>query len=171
MPGKHAAPSRSHFYRDLAVFAGGTLIIGAVVYLGLTALAGSPSTTTTTTAPPTTTTTTAPPTTASTTTTSPTTTTIVLRPPAEVRVRVLNAIGVAGLAREVSDRLAALGYQMQTPDNYQPSLDQTRIWYAEGFEAEAFELAVEFPDARVERNPDLNIDADIVVVIGESYEA
>jgi hypothetical protein len=94
-----------------------------------------------------------------------------LRTPAEVRVQVLNAIGVPGLAGEVSAQLASLGYQTMTPGNYQPALAQSRVWYVVGFEAEAFELAAQFPDALVEAaSPDLAVNADIVVVLGESYE-
>jgi len=84
---------------------------------------------------------------------------------------VLNGVGVAGLAFEVSSELDDLGYQTLEPGNYEPVLSQSRVWYAAGFEAEAFELAAEFPDALVEQaSADLAIDADIVVVLGESYE-
>jgi hypothetical protein len=160
---------------------GGIVAVGIIVYLGLSALStteGSDTTTTitsaafsTTTAPLTTTTratTTTAATTAPTTTTS---TTVVLRAPAEIVVVVLNGVGVAGLASEVSSGLEDLGYQTLEPGNYEPVLSQSLILYAEGFEGEAFELAAEFPDAQVQRaTADNEGDADIVVVLGESYE-
>ncbi|HKX75626.1 MAG TPA: LytR C-terminal domain-containing protein [Acidimicrobiia bacterium] len=175
MAGKHAAPAGSNLYRDLLTMVGAIGVVAALVYLGLSALADSPTTTTSTTTPTTrpsvsttstvATTTTAPP------TTTTTETTLAMRPPGEVRVLVLNSIGVAGLAGQVSAHLADLGYDVLTPDNYSPPLEQSRVWYLPGFEAEAFHLASEFPDALIEQNPDLAVDADIVVVLGESYEA
>lgn len=181
MSGRHAAPDGSNFYRDLATMVGGIIVVAAVVYGLLWFFSGrddpSPSTTqaagvaspTTTGITPTTrpvsTPTTAP------TTLATTTTTIALRTPSEVRVLVLNAVGVAGLAAEVSEDLSGVGYQVLTPSNYQPALAQSRIWYGPAFEAEAFELAgVAFPDALVEQNPELTADADIVVILGASYE-
>jgi hypothetical protein len=83
---------------------------------------------------------------------------------------VLNAVGVAGLAAEVTERLDTLGYATVTPANYQPALEQSRVWYQAGFAPEAFELAgAVAPDALIEENPDLTADADIVVVLGASY--
>jgi cytoskeletal protein RodZ len=100
-----------------------------------------------------------------------TTTAAALRTPAEVRVLVLNAVGVTGLAAEVTEDLQGIGYQVLTPSNYQPALEQSRVWYGPAFEAEAFELAgVAFPDALVELNNELTADADIVVILGSSYE-
>ena len=183
MPGRHAAPAGPSFYRDLFTMLGGILAVGIVVYLGLSAMSttetpGStsstaPSTTTTailtTTSEASTTTTTTSTTTV--TTTAPTTTTVALRSPSEIQVRVLNGVGIAGLASEVSAELEALGYQMLEPGNYSPVLAQSRIWYDATFEGEAFELAAQFPDAQVEQaSADLDVDADIVVVLGESHE-
>ena len=158
---------------------GGIVAVGIIVYLGLSALsttegsgvtettAGSSTTTapiTTTSREVTTTTTTAPPTTTS--------TTVVVRTPSEIVVVVLNGVGVAGLAAEVSSGLEELGYQTLEPGNYEPVLSQSLILYTEGFEVEAFELAAEFPDAQVERDIEGNeVGADIVVVLGESYES
>jgi hypothetical protein len=179
MHGRHAAPAGPNFYRDLLTMIGGILVVAALVYLGLTALSNTNGQTTTsiastgsTTSPPSTTAAGSTTTLRSTTTTAaPTTTAVVLRPPEEIRVQVLNAIGVAGLAGEVSEDLAALGYQTLTPGNYQPTLPQSRVWFASGFEGEAYVLASEFPDALVEEaSPDLAVNADIVVVLGESYE-
>jgi len=183
MTGRHVAPkSRA---RDLIIFVGGIIVVGAVVFgllwwsgtwrAGRTADATTTSVaavavTTTTTTP--TTATVAPTTTAApTTTVAPTSTTIALRPTDEVRVLVLNAVGVAGLAAEVTERLESLGYQTLTPANYQPTLEQSRVWYHAGFAPEAFELAgAVAPDALIEENADLTPEADIVVVLGTSYE-
>ena len=159
---------------------GGIVAVGVIVYLGLSALStteGSGVTETTaessTTAAPVTTTTREVATT-TTTTASPTTTstTVVARTPSEIVVVVLNGVGVAGLAAEVSSGLEELGYQTLEPGNYEPVLSQSLILYTEGFEVEAFELAAEFPDAQVERDTAGNEEgADIVVVLGESYES
>lgn len=182
MSGRHAAPERRVFYRELTTMVVGILAVGAVVY-GVLLLVSSlragraveSTTTTAVVAAETTTTratTAAPSTTAATTTTlESTSTTIVLRVPAEVRVLVLNAVGVSGLAAEVTDRLEGLGYQTVAPANYQPALEQSRVWYHAGFAPEAFELAgAVAPDALIEENPDLTTEADIVVVLGASYE-
>ena len=84
---------------------------------------------------------------------------------------VLNGVGVAGLAAEVSALLDEMGYQTLDPGNYAPILSQSLILYAEGFEGEAFELAAEFPDAQVQRDTAGDEEgADIVVVLGESYQ-
>lgn len=178
MPGRHAAPAGPSFYRDLLTMIGGILVVAALVFLGLSALSSPNGPTTTSTAAsigttivPATSGTSVTTQRTSTTTTSATTTTAQLRAPTEIRVQVLNAIGVAGLAGEVSQDLSALGYQTLAPGNYQPTLPQSRVWYVEGFEGEAFELAAEFPDALLEEaSPDLAVNADIVVVLGESYE-
>lgn len=173
MSGKHAAPFR---LGDFLTIIGGVAVVAGLVYLGLTALlGGTPTTTSTsTTATPTsttiasTTTSTSP---SSTTTSATTSTTVAIRPPDEVRVLVLNSLGVDGLATQVSNELADLGYTMLTPDNYSPLLERSRVWFLPGFEAEAFVLAAEFPDALIEENPDLAVEADIVVVLGDSYES
>ena len=176
--GRHAAPVNRNFYRDLATMVGGIVVVAAIVYGLLWVFTGRDNT------PPTTTqaaqgitvtteevTTAAPIVSATTATLPSTTTTVALRSPEEVRVLVLNAVGVGGLAAEVTDDLENLGYQVLTPSNYQPQLEQSRVWYGSSFEAEAFELAgIAFPDALVELNPDLTGDADIVVVLGSSYQ-
>ena len=166
---------------------GGILVVGIIVYLGLEVFLGtqSPGSTDTTAAAATTTavlTTTTRATTTSTTaapatSTSTTTTTAALRAPTEIQVRVLNGVGTAGLAAEVSAELQVLGYQMLEPGDYSPALSQSRVWYAEGFEGEAFELAAEFPDAQVEQasgeqtSAELGAGADLVVVLGDSYDS
>ena len=179
MPGRHAAPAGPSFYRDLLTLLGGIVAVGIIVYLGLSALSttDNPGSSDTTVAQSTTvaplTTTTRAMTTTTTTTTAPTTstsTTVALRAPSDIVVVVLNGVGVVGLAAEVSSGLEELGYQTLEPGNYQPVLAQSLILYSEGFEAEAFELAAEFPDAEVQQASGNEDGADIVVVLGESYE-
>ena len=157
---------------------GGIVAVGIIVYLGLSALSttdpGSTDTTVaqSTTAAPLTTTTRAITTTTTTAPTTSTSTTVARRAPSEIVVVVLNGVGVAGLAAEVSSGLEALGYQTLEPGNYEPVLSQSLILYSEGFEVEAFELAAEFPDAQVQQDTAGNEEgADIVVVLGESYES
>ncbi|MGH8875142.1 MAG: LytR C-terminal domain-containing protein [Acidimicrobiia bacterium] len=108
---------------------------------------------------------------ATTTSSATTTTTREVRPPGEVRVLVLNSIGQDGLASQVGAELAVLGYQTIEPANYQPRLDQTRVFYNDGFEGEAHQLAISFPDALVEPSEEIfDTGADIVVVLGSSYQ-
>lgn len=184
--GRHSSRRSPAFVRDLVIMAAGTLVVAALVFGALwvltslgdddTAVAATTTTTATTStsaAQPETSTT--PPTTtaASTTTTTAvaTTTTLGVRDPSEIRLLVLNAKGVQGLAADVTEELSALGYQTVEPDNH-PALDRSRVWYREGFGAEALELGASFPDALVEFNADVGVewDADIVVVLGASYE-
>lgn len=181
--GRHASSDRTPFFRDLAIM-GLVIVVVAMLVFGAISLidgfrdgssptAGVTTTTTTTGAGPSTTATTRPTTT--TTTAAPTTTTTAappttVRSPSEVRVLVLNAVGTPGLAGTVTDQLAALGYDMATPDNADEQLDQSRIWYRRGFGAEALELGAQIPDALIELIPDPELDADIVVVLGRSYE-
>ena len=181
MSGRHAAPVGRNFYRDLATMVGAIIVVAIIVYGLLWFFAGRdnspPPTTTaaqavvsTTDQATTTRELTTRPTSAST-TEATTTTAVALRTPEEVRVLVLNAVGVTGLASEVTADLQGFGYQVLTPSNYQPALEQSRVWYGPAFEAEAFELAgVAFPDALVELNNELTADADIVVILGASYE-
>lgn len=180
--GKHASKAgQSAFTRDAAIMAVGILIVAALVY-GLLWLIQSirnsdgpvASETTlvveTTTAPSTSTSTTVASTTTSTVPTTTAVPVIEVRPPEEVRVIVLNSVGTAGLAARVTGILADLGYDMLEEDNYQPRLEQSLIWYKPGFGADANDLAANFPDVIVELNPDDLPEADIVVLLGASYE-
>lgn len=184
--GKHVSSGpQTAFVRDSVIMAVGILIVAALTYgaiwifqsigsddgpiaSGTTATTAAPATTSPTAA---TTSSTA----ASTTTTSaPTTTTtapvVEVRPPSEVRVLVLNSVGTPGLAGRVTESLAALGYDTLEADNYEPELEQSRIWYKPGFGPDAIDLAANFPDALTELNPDVAPEADIVVLLGASYE-
>ncbi|MDX1448797.1 MAG: LytR C-terminal domain-containing protein [Acidimicrobiia bacterium] len=168
--------------RDLVVMAVGIVVVGVLLYGGLSLLAGlgsddqvaSQSTTTTITQTSTTGDTQATTTTlATTTTTADTTTTVELlpRPPAEVTVLVLNSTDRSGIAGSLTQSLAEAGYQTLQADNYEPTLEQSRVWYLGDFAPEAADLAAEFvPDAVVEPYEGPDLGADIVVVLGVGYE-
>lgn len=179
--GKHASQTPGTFYRDLAIMILGILLVGAAVFFLLYLFADEPdtgpvaSTTTTEAEEPTTTeegaTTTSPE--ASTTTTAPesTTTTVEVRPPSEVTLVVLNSMGLDGAAGRLTSDLAEAGYQTLTPGNFEPEQDPSRIWYREGFAAEAASLIEFVPGADVEPIPDETLEegADIVLVLGTGY--
>ena len=183
--GRHASRSgQSAFLRDAAIMGVGIVIVAALMYGILwliqtwrspDPLPGASETTqvvdsATTTTIRTSTTTTAAPTTTTTSTTTTTVPVIESRPPEDVTVLVLNSVGTAGLAGRVTERLADLGYDMLEPDNYEPRLEQSLIWYKEGFGPDAQDLAANLPDAVIEFNPDGLPEADIVVLLGASYE-
>ena len=190
MPGRHASDDRSRFRRDLFRMALLALLAVAVIaaaaagvrlFLGgddaPPATVAAPATTTTTTLPPTTTTTsttttttTLPPTT--TTTLPPTTTTTLppLREPAELTVLVLNSTGRSGLAGRTTQRIADGGYQTLPADNFSPTLDTSVVRYAAGLEREAEVLAAQIPDANLELSEEEDPAADLVVVLGLSFE-
>ena len=179
--GKHASGDSGAFYRDLIIMILGILLVGAAVFLILFLIADGPEAGPTTIAAPdtsTSTSTTGATTTSTseqttTTTTAPsTTTTIPVRGPSEVRVVVLNSIGINGAAGRMTDRLDEAGYQTLTPDDYLPEQDPSRIWYRDGFSAEANVLLDFLPGALVEPLPDESLveGADIVMVLGTGYE-
>ncbi len=191
--GRHSRGSGSQFYKDALLLVAGILLVGALVFGGLSFFAGrnagvnEPVLTvpdagvTTTILPPATDTrppATATPTTAPTTTTdtvattTPPTTIREARPPGEVRVVVLNSTTVVGVAANVTAQLGALGYQTQEPANFSPELSDTMIFHADGFAIEALELAESVPDGTVAPNPDLTAEwgVDVVVVLGLSHQ-
>jgi hypothetical protein len=184
--GKHASQTPGTFYRDLAIMILGILLVGAAVFFLLYLFADDPdtgpvavtSTTTTTTTTTEASTTVAGDTTTSaagqsTTTTAQegSTTSVEVRPPSEVTVLVLNSMGLDGAAGRLTNDLAEAGYQTQTPGNYEPELDPSRIWYREGFAAEAAALIDFVPGADVEAIPDETVGegADVVLVLGTGY--
>lgn len=178
--GKHSSQTPGTFYRDLAIMILGIVLVGAAVFFLLYLFADQPDT-----GPTTTTTTIAETTTSgddatsttgesqSTSTTAPqaTSTTVAIRPPGEVTVVVLNSMGLDGAAGRMNSRLSEAGYQTLTPDNLTPEMDPSRIWYREGFAAEANALLDFLPGATVEPLPDdtLQEGADVVVVLGTGY--
>ncbi|MGF1616426.1 MAG: LytR C-terminal domain-containing protein [Acidimicrobiia bacterium] len=181
--GRHAGED-GNFYRDLAIMVLGIVGVGALVFFLLFLFAGDTVSETTTTSSTTSTTTTSttvgessttePTVETSTTTTSPT---VPVRANEDVRVVVLNSVAISGAAGRFTQVLADLGYQMLQADDFRPEQDPTRIWFREGFSAEANTLA-EFmlensgTETLVEPLPDetLKPGADLVVVLGSGYQ-
>lgn len=179
--GRHANGGGSAFYRDLAMMILGILLVGAAVFFLLFLLADDtdPATTTTADAGSTSTTigqssTTSEGSTSSTSSSSTTTstTTVPVRPPEDVHVVVLNSIAVDGAASRMTQQLDDAGYQTLPPDDYEPEQDPSRLWYREGFSAEANELLEFIPDAEVEPLEDdsLQPGADVVMILGTGYD-
>lgn len=120
-----------------------------------------------------------PPASTTTVATTPTTTTPVAtttttavpaeRNPGEITVKVLNSTTISGLAAGITADLAGLGYQMEEQDNYRPTLEESFVYYAPGFQAEAFTLAELVPGATVAANPAAVASADLLVILGTSY--
>jgi hypothetical protein len=176
--GKHASKSSGAFYRDLLIMTFGILLVGAAVFLFLYLLAGNPdpdAVQTSTTSPadtrgdgPTTTELA----TTTTTATSTTPATIPLRPPGEVRVMVFNSIELSGAAGRFTQELADAGYQTLPADDLDPEYDPSRIWYRDGFSAEANVMLALLPEAMVEPLPDPEMapGSDLIVVLGVGYE-
>lgn len=180
--GRHANRPTGVFYRDLALMVLGILLVGAAVFLLLFLLADDSSTEaistsstattlveTTSSSPVVTTTS---PTTTTTTVTTTTETTVPVRPPDEVRVVALNAGAPGGAAGRFSEVLDEAEYQTLPADDYSPDQDPSRIWYREGFSAEANELLEFLPEALVEPLPDEDLQpgADVIVLLGTGYE-
>jgi hypothetical protein len=71
----------------------------------------------------------------------------------------------------MTQQLADAGYQTQQASDLEPEQDPSRIWYREGFAAEANALLEFLPDALVEPlpNPDLESGSDVVLVLGTGY--
>jgi hypothetical protein len=182
--GKHVSSGSSAFIRDLVVMAVGIVIVGVLLYGALSLIAGlgeddpdaaDTTVTTETTALSTTagTTATTDPTTSTTSAPDTTTTTaaVVIRDPAQVTVIVLNSTGRSGVAGSLTTSLGEAGYQTLQADNYQPPLEQSRVWYLGDFAPEAAELQAGFvPDAAIEPYEGPDVGADIVVVLGAGFE-
>ncbi len=179
--GRHASDGGGAFYRDLAMMILGIVLVGAAVFFLLFLIADDEGSVPTTIAVPGPTSTgveqsstTSEDTVASTSSTStpPTSTTVPVRPPEEVRVVVLNSIGLSGAAGRMTQQLDEAGYQTLPADDYEPEQDPSRLWYREGFSAEANELLEFIPDARVELLTDDSLvpGADVVMILGTGYE-
>ena len=176
--GKHASKSSGVFYRDLLIMALGIILVGAAVFLLLYLLAGDPdaeAVDTTTSSPPATSpegTTTTETSTTTTAATSTTPATVPLRPPGEVRVMVFNSLELSGAAGRYTQELADAGYQTLPADDLDPEYDPSRIWFREGFSAEANVLLTLLPGAVVEPLPDPEMapGSDLIVVLGVGYE-
>lgn len=103
--------------------------------------------------------------------TSSTTTTAPLRPPADLKVLVLNASGRANQARPMSERLGVVGYRTLEPGNAPRQVDSV-VLCRPGLEREASALAAAtgLPARAGPLPADTKLpgaaDADCVVVIG-----
>jgi len=76
-----------------------------------------------------------------TTTIVPTTTTPKTMKNADVKVVVYNASGVTGMAKNMSDKLKSVGYNVVGTDNIEPERAGTTVQCRAGFDAEATKLA------------------------------
>lgn len=103
-----------------------------------------------------------------------TTTTAKTRPKTEYKVLVANGAGVQGIAAATTNALKNVGYTTITPASATATVDKTSIQYAEGYEAEARELAATLNQpatavVRLSSPPvaaaDLD-DAKVVVILG-----
>lgn len=63
------------------------------------------------------------------------------RAPAEVKVLVLNGSGKAGVAASNSEAIGQKGYTMLSPGNAAANSSSTAVYYAEGYQAEAEDVA------------------------------
>ena len=113
-------------------------------------------------------------TTLATTTTQPTTTALLLRPPAEVKVLVLNSTQTRGIAARATEVLTALGHPAAAPKNA-TSQRPSAVLYNPGFEGEAIAVAEAFgPDLTSLVAPydpadppiDDTQEANVIVIIG-----
>lgn len=181
--GRHSGEG-GNFYRDLAIMVGGILGVGALVFFILFLFARdttSETTTTTSTIPvaestlPGETTSTVASTTPG--TDSTTSSTVPVRPNEEVRVVVLNSVGIEGAAGRFTQVVADEGYQTLEAGDYRPQQNPTKIWFREGFSAEANALAAFMLEdsgtqTQVEPLPDGTIQpgADLIVVLGTGFQ-
>lgn len=108
-------------------------------------------------------------------TSSTTDTTLAARPPAEVSVLVTNGTDVNNIATQLSEELAAAGYQMGSATRAEP-VEATTVFYTEGFDADAKAVAerIGFPDNPIEPLGDPpHVDpqgASVVIVLGPDYQ-
>lgn len=181
--GRHSGEG-GNFYRDLAIMVGGILAVGALVFFILFLLARDTTSETTTTSSTTSTVATTQPgvTTetgdaTSSTDVATTASTVPVRANSEVRVVVLNSVGIEGAAGRFTQTLADAGYQTLEAGDYRPLQNPTKIWYREGFSAEANALAVFMLEdsgtkTQVEPLPDetLQPGADLIVVLGTGFQ-
>jgi LytR cell envelope-related transcriptional attenuator len=95
--------------------------------------------------------------------------------PGEVKVKVLNGTGKAGLAKTGADQLKASGFAALDPGNTKATVAASAVYFATGFQADATVIGKSFsvPDTAVQPIPspvpaelgDLG-DAVVVVVLG-----
>ncbi len=90
--------------------------------------------------------------------------------PSSVTYSVLNATGVAGLAKQVADELEAAGYRRGNVTNATEQKAESVVLYADGARPEADAVAEELDISQTEpvdpRSRSLAGDASVVVVVG-----
>ncbi len=85
-----------------------------------------------------------------------TTSAVELRPVGEITVKVANGAGISGIAGHQTEVLAQAGYQTESPGNVDNITGAGQVYYIEGYEAEAKQVARLFglTDEQVAAMPD-----------------
>lgn len=84
----------------------------------------------------------------------------------DTTVIVLNSTDTSGLASRVSEYLDGLGWQVEAPDNFLTTLDETTVYYPVGEEAAARQLAAAVPgDADTVSPAIAEVAADVLTVV------
>jgi hypothetical protein len=86
-----------------------------------------------------------------------------------VRVEVLNASRVRGLARRATVRLRDLGYDVVSSGNTAETRDSTLVLVRRGDAAVGERVALGLGGARVEERPDTSRYVDVSVLVGASW--
>lgn len=178
MPGKHAPASPRSFYLSLARSIGGALaalglVAGVAVLIassrtagepdGTAAPPGSPSPSPTATVSPTPSPTPSPrPSPSPSPSPSP-------LPRSDVSVEVLNGTRRNGLAARTAERLEDSGYADVEIGNAPEPAERTRIFFREGFRAEAERLLEDFPDFSALAPAGEGQSAMLRVVLGDDF--
>lgn len=88
--------------------------------------------------------------------------------PAEVSVQVLDGVGGGGTAAGVADRLEEAGYNVIAENRAARNYDVTTVFYTEGNEAAAQQIAAEFGFSEVAPQPgNLNEAVAVHIVVGQ----
>lgn len=85
----------------------------------------------------------------------------------QVTVEVLNTGQTAGRASQVSEQLAAVGFNMKSPGNSSPVVARTTIVAADVESPEAKLVAGFFPDSVI--SPDGRTDGTVSVLVGDNF--
>jgi hypothetical protein len=102
----------------------------------------------------------------------PTASTTPIRAPGEITVQVLNASGVSGAARGLSDQITQASYITVEPGNAPETRDVTAVLFIDGFDREAANLATQIGAAAdqvlpVAQAPGVNPgEAQLIVLLG-----